>query len=203
MNPLLLINMEAPLDVNTQNAKKERKKRAPKDPETKKERKKRAPKECIQPTCLEECTLYNTPKAALTGEYKAKVLSVYDGDTLTIAIEIHGRFKKYNCRMNGYDSPERKSKNPDEKKWANVSKTLLTNLVLGKIVSITISDNDDKYGRLLVDMVIETENGNINVNEYMLTHGYCVAYGGATKELWDFSTWDKSRLTPELLVLFN
>ena len=37
----------------------------------------------------------------------------------------------------------------------------------------------------------------------MLIHGYCVAYGGATKELWDFSTWDKSRLTPELLELFN
>jgi micrococcal nuclease len=201
MNPLLLINMEA-TNVDKQDSKKERKKRTPKAPESKKERKKRAPKEHIEPTCLEECTSLNTPKATLTGTFRAKVLSVYDGDTLTVAIDING-FKKYNCRMNRYDSPERKSKNPEEKKWANVSKTLLTNLVLGKIVTIIISNNDDKYGRLLVDMVIEGENGEINVNEYMLTHGYCVAYGGATKELWDFSTWDKSRLTPDLLALFN
>ena len=180
------------------NEKKERKKRELK--ETRSEKKERSKREFVAATCLEECTLYNTKKPTQSGETTdAKVVAIYDGDTITIAKKVHGVFYRFNCRLNGFDAPELKSKNPLEKKWGRVSKKILSDLILDKIVTVTICDHEDKYGRLLVNIMF----GDINVNEYMLNNGYCVAYGGATKEIWDFTTWDRSKLTPELLALLD
>ena len=46
----------------------------------------------------------------LKGNFRAKVVDVYDGDTITIVIFNKGGVEKYKLRMYGYDSPEIKPK---------------------------------------------------------------------------------------------
>jgi endonuclease YncB( thermonuclease family) len=122
-----------------------------------------------------------TPKFSLnTHEYHAKVISVYDGDTITVVFKFAGTFYKWNCRLNGIDTPEMKSKNAAEKQQAIKARDFLREQILGKIVEITCQDFD-KYGRLLVVV----NYNNININDLMITEGFAKSYAGGTKDEWD------------------
>lgn len=48
--------------------------------------------------------------------FDAKVIKVYDGDTITVVFNYNNKYYKWNCRLNGIDTPEIKSNNEDEKK---------------------------------------------------------------------------------------
>lgn len=110
----------------------------------------------------------------------AKVASVYDGDTITIICKVFDNFYKWNCRLDGIDTPEMKSKNADEKKAAIIARDYLRELILNEVVSVTCGDFD-KYGRLLVNVFYNNEN----INEKMINMGYAKPYNGGTKESWD------------------
>jgi micrococcal nuclease len=112
--------------------------------------------------------------------YQAKVTSVYDGDTITVVFKFAGTFYKWNCRLNGIDTPEMKSKNLVEKQQAIKARDFLREQILGKIVEITCQEFD-KYGRLLVIM----NYNNTNINDLMITEGFAKSYTGGTKEEWD------------------
>ena len=90
------------------------------------------------------------PEFSLKGrKLPAKIVSVYDGDTCKLNLFLEdGKLYKFNIRIDGYDSPEMKSKNILEKKFAQRSKEYLGNMILGKIVNIECGDFD-KYGRIL------------------------------------------------------
>ena len=56
---------------------------------------------------LEECTSKNTPFFTLEGRvFRAKAVDVYDGDTATFVLELHGSFYAYKMRLSGIDTPE-------------------------------------------------------------------------------------------------
>jgi micrococcal nuclease len=121
----------------------------------------------------------------------AKVVSLYDGDTckMTLFLEeelinVSNTIKPYRMtvRLNGLDAPEIKGSSDEEKKYAQVSKHLLSELILGKLVKIVCGDFD-KYGRLLAEIyVLDIEtNKEINVNEWMVKNGFCKRYDGGTK----------------------
>ena len=132
---------------------------------------------------LMECTYANTPNFNFDNKiFTAKCVKVYDGDTITAAFVVFGEYYKFNIRMNGYDSPEIKTKDPTEKKWAKVARDLLADTVLDKIVTLTCKDYD-KYGRILGEIEID----GINVNQMMIDSGYCRVYAGGHKNEWDFS----------------
>ncbi len=118
---------------------------------------------------------------------EAKVVNVYDGDTCKIVIRMGGELVKFNCRMNGYDSPEmRPPKNQanrdDEIKAAKVAKARLIDLVM-KDDQLIIAKccKFDKYGRLLVD-IYEGGRVNRNVNQLMIDEGHGYVYDGGTKK---------------------
>jgi micrococcal nuclease len=127
--------------------------------------------------------------------FNAKCVKVYDGDTITVVFMIFGEFYKFNIRMSGYDSPEIRSKNPDniknalEKKWAYESRDFLEGLILNKIVLLKCEDYD-KYGRILGTV----ELNGIDINNVMLSRGYCRIYDGGHKSEWDFSLFEKIKL---------
>ena len=99
---------------------------------------------------LNKCSVQNTEKFLFNGKSMfAKVIDVYDGDTITVAFKFKKIFWQHNCRIYGLDCAEIRTKNIEEKKIGLEAKTFLSDLILGKIVWIEVNKNKDKFGRLL------------------------------------------------------
>ena len=119
----------------------------------------------------------NTPLFSLNGlETDAKVLKVYDGDTLYVAINFQNSLCKFKCRLSRIDTPELRTTDEVEKKYALESKQYLVNKVENKIVKLKVNNND-KYGRLLVDIFVD----NVNINDLMIKEKYAIKYDGGKK----------------------
>lgn len=126
---------------------------------------------------LMKCTLENTPSFSLENqEFDAKIIKVYDGDTVTVALCYNNKFYKFNCRLLGIDTPELKSKVEHEKILAENAKNFLVDCINDKKVRIE-TGKWDKYGRLLVVVFIN----NININSLMVQRGFAKEYDGKTK----------------------
>ena len=107
------------------------------------------------------------------------VIKVYDGDTITIAVEFpfepntHYRFS---VRLAGIDAPEIHGKSEDEILAAQCAKDEMTRLVLNKTVLLE-NISFEKYGRLLADVYV----GDLHINQHMIDTGMAVKYDGGTK----------------------
>lgn len=120
----------------------------------------------------------------ITGGY---VIKVYDGDTITIAGRLpypESRLYRFQVRLLGIDSPEIKGKTEKEKEAAHKSQHALEGLILNKTVLLR-EISTEKYGRILANVYLVTDTGEILVNKWMLAHGYAVPYDGKTKQLFD------------------
>lgn len=135
---------------------------------------------------LEDCTYQNSEKFVplIT---QGKIVKCYDGDTVTIATLMDGKRVKFNIRMLGYDCAEIRSKNSQEKKVAKWAKAFITDLIYDKIVYVTKNEGYDKYGRLLLELSIDSTN----VNELMLNK-WGVVYNGGHKEEIDWNNWNEN-----------
>ncbi|KAL3897976.1 MAG: hypothetical protein SGPRY_012938, partial [Prymnesium sp.] len=107
---------------------------------------------CVDPEdrVLAGCTEKNTPRF-LPQVSRAKVLSVYDGDTLTVAARHarRGRAYLFRVRLAGVDTPELRGSSADEKQRALLARDALRDKVQGKMVSVLPTGEQEKYGRLL------------------------------------------------------
>lgn len=136
-------------------------------------------------------TKYNTLFMDFTGEtFRAKVVHVYDGDTIHVVFKVFGEFFKWNCRINGVDTPEIRTLNKEEKKLGIHVRDELKRLILDKIVIIHC-ESFDKYGRLLIDIempldVLEPRFNNIPLmlSEWLIQNKYAYAYRGGKKRMW-------------------
>ena len=131
---------------------------------------------------LENCTTKNTNAFSFNEkEFLGKCISVYDGDTITIAIKPFEteEIYKYNIRLSGIDTPEIRTKNLDEKKKGLEIRDLLREKILNKFIIIKCG-KFDKYGRLLGD--IYTEDKSIHINQLLIDNGYAYEYNGGTKK---------------------
>jgi micrococcal nuclease len=112
---------------------------------------------------------------------EGEVVKVYDGDTITIAAHLPyyegSPLYRVNVRLLGIDAPEMKSKNKDEKDLAHKAQTALSDLIMGKKVTLRNTQNE-KFGRLLADVYCE----GIHLNEWIVEHRYAVSYNGGTKQ---------------------
>ena len=99
--------------------------------------------------------------------YKAKVVSVYDGDTCRADIELgFGTvLKNKTIRLSGIDTAEIRSENKEN---AIKARDRLRELILGKEVIIqTIKDRTGKYGRIIATIYLD----GMNVNEVLVEEG--------------------------------
>lgn len=105
--------------------------------------------------------------------YKAKVISVYDGDTCTIDIDLglHTWIRGEKIRLNRINAPELKGK---ERAKGIASRDFLKSLILDKEIIIeTIKDTKEKYGRYLGEIWLKDSSGNfINVNDEMVKNKF-------------------------------
>jgi len=122
---------------------------------------------------LKRSTVENTQKFTFKNlNCKAKVLSVYDGDTVQLAIPFKGTFFEnifnVKCRLVEINAPEMKG---IEKERGIKSRDYLSNLILNKIVTVECGAYE-KYGRLLVTIY---HNG-ININKDLVKNGFAKNY---------------------------
>lgn len=113
-------------------------------------------------------------------EYKAKVLDVYDGDTMTVNIDLGFDISiKKKVRLLGLDAPEIKTKDKSEKKLAIEIRDFLREMLLGKEV-VVITEKPDKYGRSLCVM----KHGGTIVNQLLIELNYARPYYGEKRKAW-------------------
>ena len=130
---------------------------------------------------LISCTNDNTPYFSIEGEHICKCVSVYDGDTITVAIKFieFNKIYKFRIRLLGIDAPEIKSKNEDEKKKAVLVRDYLRSNVLDKIIKLKC-EKFDKYGRLLAWVYLL--NSDKSVNDILIEKKYAKPYDGGARE---------------------
>jgi micrococcal nuclease len=122
----------------------------------------------------------NTPDFSFDGDtIVAKVLSVYDGDTIKVAFPLEGKMFRWNCRLSGVDTPELRTKNLKEKEFGYEVRDALREKILDRMVTLKCGEFD-KYGRLLVEVIIDDES----VNTWLISNNYAFAYDGGTKRVW-------------------
>ena len=109
----------------------------------------------------------------------AKVVKVYDGDTITIACKYPTRSKKlyrFSVRLAGIDAPEMNANSDIERIAANNSKQGLYNLIFNETIRLE-NIRIEKYGRLLADVYLY----DLHVNSWLLDNHYAIPYNGGAK----------------------
>ena len=105
-------------------------------------------------------------------KYSAHVTKVYDGDTITVDIDLGFGIimKKQKIRLYGINTPEIRGEQRPE---GIISKDYLSNLILDKdIILETIKDKTGKYGRLLGIVWLDY----VNINDKLVEENMAVKY---------------------------
>ena len=117
-----------------------------------------------------------------------KINRVVDGDTIDVTIDLgFDPFKKERVRVAGVDTPEKRTRDKEEKALGIDA----TNWIKEKLQSAIGGDDDlvirtelvggmGKYGRLLGWLYIG--EAELSLNEQMIEEGYAWAYDGGTKK---------------------
>ena len=114
---------------------------------------------------------------------------VLDGDTIDVTIDLgFDLFKKERVRVAGVDTPEKRTRNLEEKALGidatNWLKQKLEDTIAGDGDELTVRTElvggTGKYGRLLGWLYIG--DADVSLNEQMITEGYAWAYDGGTKQ---------------------
>ena len=114
---------------------------------------------------------------------------VLDGDTIDVTIDLgFDLFKKERVRVAGVDTPEKRTRDLEEKALGidatNWLKKELEDVLDGDdelIVRTELHGGVGKYGRLLGWLYVGDEE--LSLNEQMITQGYAHAYDGGTKDM--------------------
>ena len=117
-----------------------------------------------------------------------EIVKVLDGDTIDVLIDLGFElFKKERVRVAGVDTPEKRTRDLEEKELGYDA----TKWLKGKLEEVLEGDEEliirtelkggvGKYGRLLGWLYIGDEL--VSLNEQMITEGYAWEYDGGTKQ---------------------
>jgi len=117
-----------------------------------------------------------------------KINRVVDGDTIDVTIDLgFDLYKKERVRVAGVDTPEKRTRDLEEKAlgldataWL---KTKLEETIKGDeelIIRTELKGGVGKYGRLLGWLYVG--DSDVSLNELMIEQGYAWAYDGGTKQ---------------------
>ena len=118
-----------------------------------------------------------------------KINRVVDGDTIDVTIDLgFDLYKKERVRVAGVDTPEKRTRNLEEKAlgidatgWlkAKLEETIKGDEEL--LIRTELKGGVGKYGRLLGWLYVG--DSDVSLNEQMITEGYAHAYDGGTKNM--------------------
>ena len=129
------------------------------------------------------------PKRLSCWNYSATVTKVVDGDTIDVVIDLGFDIKiRQRVRVAGVDTPEKRTRNKEEKKLGLDATFWLEDQLSDAVNSgyaLTIRTELDKgatgkYGRLLGWLYIG--DATVSLNEQMVEEGYAWEYDGGTKQ---------------------
>ena len=136
-------------------------------------------------------TTKKTPYFSLDGLItRAKVVNVYDGDTVHIVFPFYNKERKkdmcrWKCRLSGIDTPELRTKSSQEKTLAIQAREYVKNYVLDKIVTVKCG-KFDKYGRLLVEIYVFEQDTECSLNQLLIDRGIAKEYNGGKKDEFNY-----------------
>ena len=113
---------------------------------------------------------------------------VVDGDTIDVTIDLgFDLYKKERVRVAGIDTPEKRTRDLEEKALGidatNYLKEKLEDTIAGDeelTIRTELKGGMGKYGRLLGWLYIGEDS--VSINETMINEGYAWAYDGGTKQ---------------------
>jgi len=113
---------------------------------------------------------------------------VVDGDTIDVTLDLgFSLTKKERVRIAGVDTPEKRTRDPEEKilgiDATNWMKEKLTETIKGDeelVIRTELKGGVGKYGRLLGWLYVGDDD--FSLNEQMITEGYAWPYDGGTKQ---------------------
>ena len=113
---------------------------------------------------------------------------VVDGDTIDVTIDLgFDLYKKERVRVAGIDTPEKRTRDLEEKALGidatNYLKKQLEDTIAGDdelTIRTELKGGMGKYGRLLGWLYVG--ESDVSLNEIMITEGYAWAYDGGTKK---------------------
>ena len=122
--------------------------------------------------------------------YNFRVISidkVVDGDTIDVTIDLgFDLYKKERVRVAGVDTPEKRTRNLEEKALGLDATAWIKDKLEGAvdgdddlIIRTELDGGVGKYGRLLGWLYIG--DATVSLNEKMIDEGYAWAYDGGTK----------------------
>ena len=114
---------------------------------------------------------------------------VLDGDTIDVTIDLgFDLFKKERVRVAGVDTPEKRTRDLEEKELGIDATYWLQEKLEGAvagdddlIIRTELDGGVGKYGRLLGWLYIG--DSELSLNEQMITEGYAHPYDGGTKDM--------------------
>ena len=105
--------------------------------------------------------------------YKATCTSVYDGDSITLDINLGFNMVMHNqkIRLLGIDTPEIRG---EERESGLIARDRLRELIENKrVLMLSHRDKTGKYGRWLATIYIDS----VNVNQLLVDEGLAKVYG--------------------------
>ena len=117
-----------------------------------------------------------------------EIVKVLDGDTIDVIIDLgFDLYKKERVRIAGVDTPEKRTRDLEEKKLGMDATNWLIEQLDGAIageddlvIRTELVGGMGKYGRLLGWLYIGDET--VSINEKMIEQGYAWEYDGGTKK---------------------
>lgn len=120
--------------------------------------------------CIVTCYLNAMNKNYLY-HYRARVEKVYDGDTITVDIDLGLKtvIKGEKLRFNRINAPEMRG---DEKEDGTEARDYLRERILGKEIFVeTIQDKKGKFGRYIAEVWLEENGALVNMNDELVERG--------------------------------
>lgn len=142
-------------------------------------------------------TIDTTPAFTLpVTDTLARVVNIYDGDTITVVFPVFEKYYKFSVRLAGIDTCEIKSKDPANKKLALKARDRLFSLSTrhdectdtdgikrylndNVVVVRLFIQGYDKYGRLLCK--VTSPDGHMDFADILLNESLAYKYTGETK----------------------
>lgn len=134
----------------------------------------------IQLQFLQNCKYDTVNFFSLNGwQGYAKVVKLYDGDTMTVVLFINDKPFKFRIRLAGIDTAEKTSNNPKEVDIANEAIKWASDFIDNDLIYIKCH-RMDKYGRVL-GTIFKDSTCKYCLNNVLLESGLAYKYNGGKR----------------------
>jgi micrococcal nuclease len=116
-------------------------------------------------------------------EYQIKVLRIIDGDTIDAQVDLgFHTHRNIRVRLYGIDTPEIRTRDPEEKKLGLAAMVFLSRLLSKADKIIMKSHGIGKFGRCLGEIFIEINDDLEPINDYLIEAGLAKEYYGGKRK---------------------